>query len=103
LACGDFIAFLRDRRGDTVASQPAPSHSAGVGTISDNQFGTTARTAPEATRHHDLIEQCRQHRLIVALTTGDHHSQRPALAVDGGVDLGAQPATGSANVDLQSP
>lgn len=45
-----------------------------------------------AAGHNDLIEHTGQHRLVVALPAGNHHRQRAALAGDGGVDLGGQPA-----------
>lgn len=45
-------------------------------------------------RHTDVIEDLGEHRAVVALPAGHHHCQRPAVSIDGRMNLGGQPAAG---------
>ena len=90
---GDLIALLRNDCGDLAATQQASSDSAGVGPVGDHRSWMRAGTAALA-GHHDLIEHRGEHCAVVALAPGNHDRQWPAVAVDGGVDLGGQPAPG---------
>lgn len=90
LSRGDLVALLGDDCGDLAATQQSARDTAGVGAIGDHCVGS--HTGHSAARHDDLIEDTGQHRLIVALTASHDHRQWAPVAVDGGVDLGGQPA-----------
>jgi hypothetical protein len=93
-AGGDFVALLRDHRGDPTAPQHAPGDSAGVGPVGKYSIGSSARSPGAPPGNADLIEHRNQHRAIIALPTCHDDSQRSPASIDGSVDLGSHPAPG---------
>ena len=97
LTCCDLAGLLRDDRLDPARGQHAPVHAAGVGAVGHHDVGARAWTSRPRAGHANVGQHLGQHRAVVALPAGDHQRQRPAVAVDRGVDLAGQPATGAAH------
>lgn len=97
LAGGDLVLLLRI----TALMPRARSHRRLVpevyapGRRSWHPVGYACGQAPGAGR--DVGQHLGEHRTVVALPAGDHDRQRSAAAIDRGVDLRRQPATGPAD------
>lgn len=61
--------------------------------VGDDRFGTGPRPAPVKPGDPDVGQHRLQRRPVVTLPAGDDERQRPAVPVDPGMNLGAQPAT----------
>lgn len=64
----------------------------------NHHVGAAARSARSVAADTDSVEQRQKLGIIPGLTGGEQDPQRPPAAVDSEVDLGAQPAAGSAEV-----
>ena len=96
-AAGALVGPLRDGVRDATAAQQEPTPRIAVTLVADHVVGPLARPTPPARpRHPDRVQDRLQLGTVMPLAGGEHHAQRPAAAVAAKVNLGGQPAPGTA-------
>jgi hypothetical protein len=92
---GGLVVLLGDDRGDASAAQQGPVGAAAVGLVGQHPIGSGTGTARATPRHPNTVQHPLELRGVAALAGGDHDRQRPLAALDGQVQLAAQPAPGA--------
>jgi site-specific DNA recombinase len=90
---GLLVGPLRDGVGDPTLAQQPPAGGVAVAAVGGQVGWALARPAQSTwARHPDGVQQRLKLGALMALTGGDQHPQRPAVAIGGQVDLGRKPA-----------
>jgi hypothetical protein len=87
------LGFWDDRH-DAAAAQLGAYRSRGVRLVGQHRLGSGPRPAATGPWHPDGVQQRQAHRRVSASTSTDEQGDGSSFAVDGVVDLGAQPAAG---------
>jgi hypothetical protein len=91
-AGGDLVGLLGDDDPDPAGVQGAAVDAGGVGLVGDHGVGSGAWTPGAQARDADVGQDRFEQGAVVAVPAGDHRCERASVPVDGGVDLGSQPA-----------
>jgi hypothetical protein len=97
LAMPGLVGGFGDDRDDAAAAKKTSVAAGGVRLVRDHAIGSGAGPTAAPARDAERSENVREHRAVTALPGAQQHHQRTAPAIAGVVDLGGQPAPGSAD------
>ena len=92
-AGGDLVGLLGDDDLDAAGVQGATIDAGGVRLVREDHVRSSARATSGQARDADVSQDRFEQGAVVAVPAGDHGCKRAPVPVDGGVDLGGQPAT----------
>lgn len=87
------LASLRNHRADPALPEQATVLVVVVAAVGQQRVRASARFADPARDGRDLVEQRQELGDVVAVSAGQRHRERDALAVDNGVVLAARPSS----------
>lgn len=93
LSARDLVFLLRNHCPNATRTQVLAIRPGPISTISQNGIRTRTLTTATSPGHSNVGKHLRQNHPVVTLPASDHHSQGPAIAVDGMMDLRRQPTT----------
>jgi len=91
------VAAFGDDGGDSSLAQQGPVRPTGVGLVGQQRIGAGPGPTRTATGDPQIAQKHGEHGTVTALTRTGFNDQRPAVAIDQGVQFGRQAPTGPAD------